>query len=162
MSRSRPARMRTKIVRSRKSPLPLASPLLAQRPPSAFIRGKNRGLVDQPGRDIYGMQPNKAVPPAFNCPVCGTLRQPAKFAPHLEKCMGMGGRESRRAATRVRTVLLLLCFPPLRETALTRCARYRRDNLYSRFLRLSHIFLRHCDPPLLLKLFRRLLKVRLP
>ena len=29
-----------------------------------------------------------------------TLLQPSKFAPHLEKCMGMGGRESKRVATK--------------------------------------------------------------
>src|SRR5437868_95975 len=40
------------------------------------------------------------TPCLFACPNCGTVRQPAKFAPHLEKCRGMSVREPRRAATK--------------------------------------------------------------
>eukprot|EP00045_Choanoeca_perplexa_P003768 m.33324 g.33324 ORF g.33324 m.33324 type:complete len:174 (+) comp12222_c0_seq1:143-664(+) len=58
----------------------------------------HQGLVDLRGFDIYGQKVSKQPPPNFNCPHCGVLRQAGKFAPHLEKCMGMGGRESRRAA----------------------------------------------------------------
>ncbi|EDQ90469.1 uncharacterized protein MONBRDRAFT_24279 [Monosiga brevicollis MX1] len=74
---------------------------------------RHHGLVATPGYDIYGTkltlralfarpddgtQLNKQQAPSFRCPNCGMMRQPAKFAPHLEQCMGMGGRESRRAA----------------------------------------------------------------
>eukprot|EP00035_Acanthoeca_spectabilis_P036759 m.41545 g.41545 ORF g.41545 m.41545 type:complete len:204 (-) comp8223_c0_seq1:384-995(-) len=61
---------------------------------------KIEGLVDVPGYDIFGRKPEKSAVEAFRCPHCNTPRQPAKFAPHLEKCMGMGGRELRRGAVR--------------------------------------------------------------
>jgi hypothetical protein len=40
------------------------------------------------------------------CPKCGSNRHPSKFAPHLEKCMGMGGRESRRAASKAKAMFV--------------------------------------------------------
>lgn len=43
------------------------------------------GLVDIAGYDVFGNKTQKTVVEAFNCPHCGLLRQPAKFAPHLEK-----------------------------------------------------------------------------
>ena len=61
---------------------------------------KHRGLVDIAGYDVFGRLPQKAPIEAFPCPNCGTLRQPLRFASHLEKCMGRGGRESRRVAGR--------------------------------------------------------------
>ena len=64
------------------------------------VRHRVEGLVDIHGFDIFGNNPEKSPVEAFKCPHCGTLRQPAKFAPHLEKCMGMGGRELRRGAAR--------------------------------------------------------------
>ena len=57
-----------------------------------------QGLVDVPGYDVFGLQPAKVAGEAFPCPNCASMRHPSKFAPHLEKCMGMGGRESRRVA----------------------------------------------------------------
>ena len=57
-----------------------------------------RGLVDVPGYDVFGLQPAKVAGEMFPCPNCASIRHPSKFAPHLEKCMGMGGRESRRVA----------------------------------------------------------------
>eukprot|EP00037_Helgoeca_nana_P011489 m.103247 g.103247 ORF g.103247 m.103247 type:complete len:207 (-) comp20865_c1_seq4:1499-2119(-) len=71
--------------------LKLRSPISAIMPST-----KIEGLVDVPGYDIFGNKPDKCPVEAFRCPHCNTLRQPAKFAPHLEKCMGMGGRELRR------------------------------------------------------------------
>eukprot|EP00039_Didymoeca_costata_P030620 m.30587 g.30587 ORF g.30587 m.30587 type:complete len:193 (-) comp8214_c0_seq2:77-655(-) len=59
---------------------------------------KKEGLVDAPGLDVFGKQPSKVPATSFPCPNCGTMRLPTKFAPHLEKCMGMGGRESKRVA----------------------------------------------------------------
>jgi len=60
-----------------------------------------KGLVDVPGYDVFGLQPAKVAGETFPCPNCASMRHPSKFAPHLEKCMGMGGRESRRV--RVKT-----------------------------------------------------------
>eukprot|EP00041_Stephanoeca_diplocostata_P005274 m.59203 g.59203 ORF g.59203 m.59203 type:complete len:293 (-) comp15675_c0_seq5:3545-4423(-) len=61
-----------------------------------------RGLVDIAGYDVFGNKTQKTVVEAFNCPHCGLLRQPAKFATHLEKCMGMGGRERRGVSKRIK------------------------------------------------------------
>ena len=66
--------------------------------PCSDPKHEHRGIVDIPGYDVFGLQPHRRPPPAFACPNCGALRQSTKFAPHLEKCMGMGGRESKRAA----------------------------------------------------------------
>eukprot|EP00040_Diaphanoeca_grandis_P043977 m.10916 g.10916 ORF g.10916 m.10916 type:complete len:237 (-) comp8554_c0_seq1:108-818(-) len=66
--------------------------------PSRAIMPSNKGLVNLPGLDIFGRKPEKNSVPSFSCPNCGSLRQPAKFAPHLEKCMGMGGRTQRTSA----------------------------------------------------------------
>ena len=70
---------------------------------------------------VISVQISKQHPESFPCPRCGANKLPAKFAGHLEKCMGMGGRESRRvAATKIKNqangevsrfiFLLRLCF----------------------------------------------------
>lgn len=66
--------------------------------PSRPVMPSNKGLVNVPGLDIFGHRPEKGTVPSFTCPNCGSLRQAAKFAPHLEKCMGMGGRTQRTSA----------------------------------------------------------------
>eukprot|EP00051_Salpingoeca_urceolata_P027082 m.479982 g.479982 ORF g.479982 m.479982 type:complete len:224 (+) comp21658_c0_seq1:42-713(+) len=72
-------------------------------PPPLGKEHIHKGIVSVPGYDVFGQRPSKVGVQPFPCPNCGTARQPAKFAPHLEKCMGMGGRESRRAASRSRS-----------------------------------------------------------
>ncbi|KAI9209849.1 uncharacterized protein BJ171DRAFT_8659 [Polychytrium aggregatum] len=60
-----------------------------------------RCYVSQPGLDIYGNASNQVATEKCECPSCFTSFPPARFAPHLEKCLGLGRgstRNSRRAA----------------------------------------------------------------
>lgn len=60
------------------------------------------------GKDIFG-QSVSLNPPAelFGCTNCGQRIASARFAPHLEKCMGRGGRPSRaRQAAVIATSLM--------------------------------------------------------
>eukprot|EP00049_Salpingoeca_infusionum_P004168 m.75379 g.75379 ORF g.75379 m.75379 type:complete len:147 (+) comp12448_c0_seq4:380-820(+) len=58
----------------------------------------HEGLVNLPGVDVFGCAVQKPSTASVQCPHCSHVKQAAKFAPHLEKCMGLGGRESRRVA----------------------------------------------------------------
>lgn len=57
-------------------------------------------IIDEKGLDIFGNVPQtqkKTVDCV--CPNCSRTLGASKFAPHLEKCMGMG-RNSSRLATK--------------------------------------------------------------
>nr|CAG8440400.1 8456_t:CDS:10 [Entrophospora candida] len=58
-----------------------------------------RSFVSQPGLDIFGNnpQPNNS-PPTFECVSCRRTFPSKRYAPHLEKCMGLAGRSSSRVA----------------------------------------------------------------
>lgn len=57
-------------------------------------------IVDTPNYDVFGM--SKARKPMdCNCPNCDRLVAAIRFAPHLEKCMGMGRKTSRTASRRL-------------------------------------------------------------
>eukprot|EP00055_Hartaetosiga_balthica_P015177 m.87988 g.87988 ORF g.87988 m.87988 type:complete len:188 (-) comp8798_c2_seq1:1534-2097(-) len=58
----------------------------------------NNGMVIGFGVDVFGNCILKDNAPNVICPNCKMARHASKFAPHLEKCMGIGGRESRRIA----------------------------------------------------------------
>jgi len=56
-------------------------------------------IVDVKGLDIFGNAPfsvKKSVD--CTCPNCNRFLGAQKFAPHLEKCMGMGRNSTRLAA----------------------------------------------------------------
>ena len=56
-------------------------------------------VVDEIGVDVFGQQPlKKSVECA--CPNCDRVIVVSRFAPHLEKCMGMGRNSSRLARRR--------------------------------------------------------------
>ena len=58
-------------------------------------------VVDQPGLDVFGQSlPLKKIS-EINCPNCDRNLAAARFAPHLEKCMGMGRNSSRLASRRI-------------------------------------------------------------
>ncbi|XP_067009919.1 ataxin-7-like protein 3 [Anabrus simplex] len=57
-------------------------------------------LVESPDVDIFGQQPIKK-PHECVCPSCKRNLGAMKFAPHLEKCMGMGRNSSRIASRRI-------------------------------------------------------------
>lgn len=59
-------------------------------------------IVDMPNFDIFGISTAKK-PMDITCPNCDRPVSAARFAPHLEKCMGMGRISSRIASRRLAT-----------------------------------------------------------
>lgn len=57
-------------------------------------------IVDQPGLDIFGQVYNQWKNKECECPNCKRLIAASRFAPHLEKCLGMGRNSSRIANRR--------------------------------------------------------------
>uniref|UniRef100_A0A8C6UPY4 Ataxin-7-like protein 3 n=1 Tax=Neogobius melanostomus TaxID=47308 RepID=A0A8C6UPY4_9GOBI len=60
-------------------------------------------IVDQPGVDIFGQVYNQWKNKECECPNCKRLIAASRFAPHLEKCLGMGRNSSRIANRRLAT-----------------------------------------------------------
>lgn len=56
-------------------------------------------IVEEPGTDVFGQQPVKKQQECV-CPNCSRTLAANRFAPHLEKCMGMGRNSSRIASKR--------------------------------------------------------------
>lgn len=61
---------------------------------------KEYALVDVNGLDVFGQQPVKKQVDCV-CPNCSRTLAANRFAPHLEKCMGMGRNSSRIASRRL-------------------------------------------------------------
>ncbi|XP_033624661.1 ataxin-7-like protein 3 [Asterias rubens] len=57
-------------------------------------------IVNEPGRDVFGKPPLKKQIDCV-CPHCNRNLSASRFAPHLEKCMGMGRNSSRLASKRI-------------------------------------------------------------
>ncbi|XP_022235768.1 ataxin-7-like protein 3 [Limulus polyphemus] len=57
-------------------------------------------IVDEIGRDVFGQVPIKKQFECV-CPNCQRNLAASRFAPHLEKCMGMGRNSSRLASKRI-------------------------------------------------------------
>lgn len=57
-------------------------------------------LTNTPDANIFGDKNNKK-PIDCHCPNCQTKVAASRFAPHLEKCMGMGRNSSRIASRRI-------------------------------------------------------------
>lgn len=57
-------------------------------------------IIDQPGVDIFGQVYNQWKNKECECPNCKRLIAASRFAPHLEKCLGMGRNSSRIANRR--------------------------------------------------------------
>ncbi|XP_038063956.1 ataxin-7-like protein 3 [Patiria miniata] len=57
-------------------------------------------IVNEPGRDVFGKPPLKKQIDCI-CPHCNRNLSASRFAPHLEKCMGMGRNSSRLASKRI-------------------------------------------------------------
>lgn len=58
-------------------------------------------IVDTPGTDIFGNPLTKKYNFECECPKCHRTLAASRFAPHLEKCMGMGRNSSRIASRRL-------------------------------------------------------------
>jgi len=57
-------------------------------------------ICEQEGLDVFGQQPVKKQQECI-CPNCSRTLAANRFAPHLEKCMGMGRNSSRIASRRL-------------------------------------------------------------
>ncbi|XP_073698110.1 ataxin-7-like protein 3 isoform X3 [Garra rufa] len=62
---------------------------------------KDFEIVDQPGVDIFGQVFNQWKNKECVCPNCSRSIAASRFAPHLEKCLGMGRNSSRIANRRI-------------------------------------------------------------
>uniref|UniRef100_A0A8C7XH34 Ataxin-7-like protein 3 n=1 Tax=Oryzias sinensis TaxID=183150 RepID=A0A8C7XH34_9TELE len=60
-------------------------------------------IVDQPGLDVFGQVYNQWKNKECVCPNCSRSIAASRFAPHLEKCLGMGRNSSRIANRRIQT-----------------------------------------------------------
>ncbi|WPT16132.1 SAGA-associated factor 11 [Picochlorum sp. SENEW3] len=47
-------------------------------------------------RDMFGNMIQPVALDQVSCPSCGRKIASGRFAPHLEKCMGLGGRQARK------------------------------------------------------------------
>ncbi|CAO3624957.1 unnamed protein product [Cunninghamella blakesleeana] len=56
--------------------------------------------VQKPGYDIFGNSFNVNNLPAYECVNCQKTIASTRYAPHLEKCLGLAGRQSSRVASR--------------------------------------------------------------
>lgn len=65
---------------------------------------KEHEIVDRPGVDVFGNVPAKKQLEC-TCPNCQRNLAASRFAPHLEKCMGMGRNSSRIASRRSQKAL---------------------------------------------------------
>ena len=68
------------------------------------VSQREHEIVDRPGVDVFGNPPAKKQLECI-CPNCKRNLAASRFAPHLEKCMGMGRNSSRIASRRSQKVL---------------------------------------------------------
>ncbi|KAL4215865.1 hypothetical protein AB4K20DRAFT_1876023 [Rhizopus microsporus] len=61
---------------------------------------KCKHYVKKPGLDIWGKSYNASTLPFYECVNCQKSISATRYAPHLEKCLGLSGRQSSRVATR--------------------------------------------------------------
>ncbi|KAI8339044.1 hypothetical protein BC941DRAFT_421960 [Chlamydoabsidia padenii] len=59
-----------------------------------------RHHVQKPGCDIFGKSYNVNNLPSYECVNCQKMIASTRYAPHLEKCLGLAGRQSSRVAIR--------------------------------------------------------------
>ncbi|XP_064597222.1 ataxin-7-like protein 3 [Liolophura sinensis] len=64
---------------------------------------RQHAIVDKQGVDVFGHVPSKKQFECV-CPNCQRNLAASRFAPHLEKCMGMGRNSSRIASRRIANV----------------------------------------------------------
>ncbi|KAF9362163.1 hypothetical protein BGX26_000051 [Mortierella sp. AD094] len=61
---------------------------------------KCRNYVARAGVDIFGQNPQANNSQTYDCVHCQRSFPAQRYAPHLEKCLGLSGRSSSRAASR--------------------------------------------------------------
>ena len=66
-------------------------------------------VVDRDGLDVFGQGPLKKQVECI-CPSCQRNMAANRFAPHLEKCLGMGRNSSRLASRRLYEWIIQLSY----------------------------------------------------
>ncbi|KAI9245160.1 hypothetical protein BY458DRAFT_551526 [Sporodiniella umbellata] len=61
---------------------------------------KCKHYVKKPGMDIWGKSYTVSNLPFYECVNCRKSIASTRYAPHLEKCLGLAGRQSSRVASR--------------------------------------------------------------
>jgi hypothetical protein len=56
--------------------------------------------VKKPGLDVWGNSYTVNNLPSYECVNCQKTIASTRYAPHLEKCLGLAGRQSSRVASR--------------------------------------------------------------
>ncbi|ORZ16152.1 hypothetical protein BCR41DRAFT_61519 [Lobosporangium transversale] len=64
------------------------------------ITNRCRSYVIRAGLDIFGQNPQANNSQTYDCVHCQRSFPAQRYAPHLEKCLGLSGRSSSRAASR--------------------------------------------------------------
>lgn len=57
-------------------------------------------IVKRPGYDVWGKSYTVNNLPSYDCVNCQKTIASTRYAPHLEKCLGLSGRQSSRVASR--------------------------------------------------------------
>ncbi|KAF8945167.1 SAGA-associated factor [Haplosporangium gracile] len=65
-----------------------------------ICKTKCRNYVVRSGQDIFGQNPQPSNSQTFDCVHCQRSFPAQRYAPHLEKCLGLAGRSSSRTASR--------------------------------------------------------------
>ncbi|KAI8929505.1 hypothetical protein BC831DRAFT_291221 [Entophlyctis helioformis] len=62
---------------------------------------KCRVFSSVPGQDVFGCNPSLTNGEKYDCPQCQNQLPAARYAPHLEKCLGLGRMSSRVANRKI-------------------------------------------------------------
>ncbi|KAF9918807.1 Ataxin-7-like protein 3, partial [Linnemannia zychae] len=65
-----------------------------------ICKTKCRNYVVRAGQDVFGQNPQPSNSQTYDCVHCQRSFPAQRYAPHLEKCLGLAGRSSSRAASR--------------------------------------------------------------
>ncbi|KAI8053883.1 hypothetical protein BDF22DRAFT_681825 [Syncephalis plumigaleata] len=71
-----------------------------------ICRTRCRAFSSTPGLDIFGQKPMPDTQEIVECPNCKRQFVASRYAPHLEKCLGIAGRNAARAGSRRGTPIL--------------------------------------------------------
>ncbi|RKP19661.1 hypothetical protein ROZALSC1DRAFT_28762, partial [Rozella allomycis CSF55] len=56
---------------------------------NSVIKDFQISIAEKPGYDVYGQRLSMDITESVSCPVCTRQVAVTRFAPHLEKCMGL-------------------------------------------------------------------------
>ncbi|RKP27768.1 hypothetical protein SYNPS1DRAFT_26588 [Syncephalis pseudoplumigaleata] len=71
-----------------------------------ICRTRCRAFASTPGLDIFGQKPLPDTQEIVECSQCKRQFVASRYAPHLEKCLGIAGRNAARAGSRRGTPIL--------------------------------------------------------